>query len=336
MPSIVQCHEFGGPEVLRVVECADAPLGPGEVRYDVGAFALNRADLMFLRGEHYTIPSFPSRIGQEAAGVVTELGEGVTAFQLGDRVTALPFFTSTHGVQGTSAVTPAEYLTRVPAALDLEQGTAIWMQYLTSWFAFVEVARLRPDDTVLITAAASSAGLGALQIARLLGVRAIATVRSAAKADLVRAQGADAVVVTGRDDLSAAVRDVSGGAGIAASFDPIGGRSLFDYADLLAEGATVLAYGTLSDEQPSVPVAAMVRANAVFHPYSMFNHMREPGQRARAVAAISAALETGRLAPIIDRVFDFHELIDAYRYMESNAQNGKIVVRGESLHATQG
>lgn len=326
MVEVLQCDEFGGPEVLRVVEIADPPLEPDEVRYDVRAFALNRADLMFLRGEHYTIPTFPSCIGQEAAGIVTEVGSAVTRFVVGDRVSALPFFTQRHGVQGRGAVTPEDYLAPLPDGVDFVRGTALWMQYLTPWFAFVEAARLRAGDTVLVMAAASSAGLGALQIARMLGLRTIATVRSERKAEALRRAGADAVVIAGRDDLAAAVRAVSEDRGIAAAFDPIGGDSLSDYADLLAHGATVLGYGTLSDEQPVVPVAAMVRAAAVFHPYSMFNHVVDPEQRDRAVSAISHGLQSGDLDPVIDRVFPFEQYLDAYRYMESNLQVGKIVV----------
>ena len=326
MSRIVQCEQFGGPEVLRVVDAEDPPLLPGEVRYDVRAFALNRADLMFLRGEHYTIPEFPSRIGQEAAGVVTEIGPGVTGFAVGDAVTAVPFFTQRHGVHGTSAFTPAGFLTRMPREIDFARGTSLWMQYLTPWFAFVEVARLTKGDTLLVTAAASSAGLGAIQIARYLGVHTVATVRTPAKAELLYGQGADAVVVEGNGGLASAVREVSGGRGIDAAFDPIGGDSLLSYSGLLARGAVVLGYGTLSDRQPVVPVADMVRADAVFHPYSMFNHVIDPEQLARATRAILSGIDAGELDPVVDRVFPFAELLDAYRYMESNRQAGKIVV----------
>ena len=323
----VQCVEFGGPDKLIISEIDDAPLERDEVRYRVEAFALNRADLMFMRGQHYTVPIFPSRIGQEAAGVVTEIGAGVTRFAVGDHVTAIPFHTMKHGVQGESAVTPEDYLTLVPENVDSVTAGAIWMQYLTPWFAFVELAKLDRGDTVLITAAASSAGLGAIQIAKLLGLRTVVTVRNPAKAALLEAQGADAVVVSGQDDLAEAVKRVSGGAGIAASFDPIAGDSLDGYVDLLARGAVVISYGALSEQQPVVPLAAMVRANAKFYPYSMFNHVIEPEQLLRACTEISAALASGDLRPVIDRVFDFDQLLDAYRYMESNAQMGKIVVQ---------
>ncbi|WP_309130760.1 alcohol dehydrogenase catalytic domain-containing protein [Brevibacterium sp.] len=329
MAEVLQFSEFGGPERLRVVDVDDPPLAPDEVRYEVRAFALNRADLMFLAGEHYTVPQFPTRIGQEAAGVVTEVGSAVSRFQIGDRVSALPFHTLCHGNQGRTAVTPEDYLAPLTDGIDFIHGTSIWMQYLTAWFAFTEAADLKWGDTVLVRAAASSAGLGALQIAQLLGLKTVATIRTAAKRDLVLEHGANAVVIDGVDDLDAVSQEISLGRGFAASFDPIAGDSLFDYAHLLGPDAIVLGYGTLSDAQPVVPVAAMARVRARFHPYSMYNHVGDPHQRERAVAAISAALNGGQLSPLVDRVFEFADFAGAYEHMLSNQQSGKIVVQVE-------
>ncbi len=320
-------HGFGGPEVLRVEEVPPRALTGREVRIDVQAFALNRADLMFIHGEHYTIPRFPSRIGSEAVGLVTEIGPEVQGLSVGDRVSSIPFFTTTDGVQGTSAVLPEDYLVHSSPELSDAEACAVWMQYLTPYFAFVDVARLEEGATALVTAASSTSGLGAVQIARLLGVRTIATTRSRHKVDLLRASGATGVVVMGEDDLAAEISRVSGGRGIAAAFDPIGGTSLSDYVDHLADGAVVLGYGTLSDLQPEVPVAAMCRARAAFHPYSMFNHVGDPGARSRGWAFVRDAIASGSLRPHVDRIFLFDEIVDAYRYMESNAQAGKIVVR---------
>ncbi|PKV95386.1 NADPH:quinone reductase-like Zn-dependent oxidoreductase [Amycolatopsis echigonensis] len=316
--------EFGGPEVLRVGPWPEGPLGEHDVRIGVSTFALNRADLMYLAGEHYTIPAFPSRIGSEACGVVTETGAAVTGCAPGDRVTTIPFFTQ-NGVQGATAVVPDDYVTAVPDGLDDNEATAIWMQYLTPYFAFKEVCDLGEGDTVVITAASSSAGLGALQLCRELGVAAVATTRSPAKAEILRQSGASEVVV-GDENLAKAISRASNGKGLQAAFDPLGGDSLQRYADHLAPGATVFGYGTLTDRQPVVPAAAMCRARAVFHPYSMFNHVDDPGQRARGIALVSEAIRSGCLRPRVDRVFGFEHVVDAYRYMQSGNQAGKIVV----------
>lgn len=323
--TVLYFQELGGPDKLQVGPWPRRTLAAGEVRVRVHAFALNRADLMYLNGEHYTIPDFPTRIGSEAVGTVTETGPGVTGLSVGDRVSSIPFFTP-NGVQGDSAVVPAAYLVPVHERLTDAEACSVWMQYLTPYLAFVEVCHLRPGDTVLVTAATSTAGLGAIQIANTLGLQTVATTRSAHKRQLLLDAGATATAVAGHDDLGSIIDRTSAGKGIDAAFDPVGGRSLFDYVDHLASGATVLGYGTLSDEQPVIPVAAMCRAKAVFHPYSMFNHIDDAVQRRGAVTFISQRIAGGDLTPRIDRVFGFNEAVDAYRYMQSNSQVGKIVV----------
>ncbi|WP_406293384.1 zinc-binding dehydrogenase [Embleya sp. NBC_00888] len=319
-------HEHGGPEVLKIEPAVDRPLRSGEVRFAVSAFALNRGDLMFLRGEYYTIPELPSRLGSEAAGIVTAVAPDVTDFRVGDRVGSLPFFTVHHGVQGTTATVPADYLAPTPEFLDDIEACSIWMQYLTAYFAFQGASRVEEGDTVLVTAAASSAGLGALQVASLLGARTVATTRSTAKAELLRAAGATAVVHPGSRSLAATIHEVSGGRGVAVAFDSLGGDSLNDYAEHLAPGATVLGLGMLSGRLPTIPMAEMCRAEAVFRPFSLFNHMARADERRTGVEFVQKAVHAG-LRPRIGATFAFPDLVAAYYAMESNRHVGKIVVR---------
>jgi NADPH:quinone reductase-like Zn-dependent oxidoreductase len=324
--SAVVFRKFGGPEVLAVESASPRDLAESDVRIQVKAFALNRADLMFIHGEHYTIPEFPSRIGSEAVGIVTAIGENVTRFSIGDRVTSIPFFTATDGVHATTAVLPQDYLTLAPPELSDAQACSVWMQYLTPYFAFAEVANLGPGDTVLVTAAASSAGLGAIEIARALGAKVIATTRSERKRSLLLDAGANEVVLIGADDIGEVIDRTTGGHGVRIAFDPVGGESLLTYVDHLAPDAVIFGYGTLSDLQPVIPVAAMCRSRAVFHPYSMFNHVGRIDERQRGVEFILKGITSGALLPRVDRVFAFDRALDAYRYMESNEQSGKIVV----------
>ncbi|MDR6685377.1 NADPH:quinone reductase-like Zn-dependent oxidoreductase [Arthrobacter sp. 1088] len=325
--SAVVFRELGGPEVLSVEDASPRPVADNDVRIDVAAFALNRADLMFIHGEHYTIPAFPSRIGSEAVGTVTEIGKNITAFNIGDRVTSIPFYTTTDGVQGTTAVLPGDYLTLAPPELSDAEACSVWMQYLTSYFAFAEVANLGSDDTVLVTAAASSAGLGAIEVARALGARVIATTRTEKKRSLLLEAGASEVALVGVDDVGEVIDRTTDGKGVRVAFDPIGGESLGTYVHHLAPNAVIFGYGTLSDQQPVIPMAAMCRTQSVFHPYSMFNHVGRADERQRGVDFILERIGSGALRPRVDRVFAFDQVLDAYRYMESNEQSGKIVVQ---------
>ncbi len=324
---VVCFNAIGGPEVLSIEDMEKPRPGPGEVRLEVSAFALNRADCLFIRGQHYSQASLPSRIGSEAAGVVDAIGEGVSEFKQGDKVCTIPFHNDKYGVQGEFAVYPAQYVAPWPERLSAVQACSVWMQYLTAYFALLEVGKAGAGDFVLIAAASSSAGLGAIQLVTDAGATAIATTRTEEKQQFILRAGADHVVITGQEDLARRIDEITDGAGVRLVYDPIGGPFLKSYVDALARHATIFLYGLLSGEPTVVEVVPMVRKAAILHPYSMFNHVSEPVQLARAKNYIQERLGDGRLTPLVDRVFDFEQVVEAYRYMESNQQKGKIVVR---------
>lgn len=322
----VRVHRLGGPEYLQIDHLPVPQPGHGEVRFKVEAFALNRADLLFMRGQHYTLPNLPSRIGSEASGIVDAVGPGVTRFQTGDRVTSIPFHTDQYGVQGEHAIVPEDYLTPWPAGFSAVQSCSIWMQYLTAYFALVEVGQMTSADAVLIPAASSSAGLGALQLTKMFGATAIATTRTnRKKADLLAA-GADAVIVTDEENTTDRIAEITDGAGVRLSFDPVGGKFTASYGEALARDAIILLYGMLANEKTEVAMVPMVRRNAVLRPFSMFNYVGDSAQRLRGVQTVLNGVAAGALYPKIDRVFSFENFREAYNYMEGNAQTGKIVV----------
>ena len=327
MNRIVQFHELGGPEVLRLEDVAPTDPGPGEVRYRVESFALNRADLLFISGNHYSTAALPSRLGSEAAGVVDAIGEGVTQFQVGDKVSSIPFHNDSYGTQGEWAIVPEDYLCAWPQSLSVEQACSVWMQYLTAYFPLFEVGKLQASDYVLVTAASSSAGLGAIQLTENAGATAIATTRTSEKAGFLREAGARHVIATDEEDLSTRVMEITNGAGVRLVYDPIGGPFAKTYADALARHAIIFLYGMLAGSPTEVDVVAMVRKAAVIHPYSMFNHVCEKDQLERGRNYIQERLVDGSLVPLIDTVFPFEKTIDAYQRMESNKQTGKIVVK---------
>ncbi|NKB39275.1 MAG: zinc-binding dehydrogenase [Gammaproteobacteria bacterium] len=327
MNKIVQFKEFGGPEKLQFTSLEPGKLEAGEVLFKVDAFALNRADILFLNGHHYSLPNFPSRIGSEAAGVVEAVGSGVTNFKPGDKVSSIPFHNDAYGTQGEWAIVPEQYLCSWPDSLSAEEACSVWMQYLTAYYALFEVGKLTENDYVLIPAASSSAGIGAIQLTEEAGAKAIATTRTQDKAEFLLTAGASFVVVTEDENLAERILEITGGQGVRLVYDPIAGSFTKAYLDALARHAIIFLYGLLGGDATEVDIVAMVRKAAVIHPYSMFNHVCEAEQLEKGKDYIFSRLLNGSLRPLVDRVFDFEQTLDAYRYMETNQQKGKIVVK---------
>jgi NADPH:quinone reductase len=226
MPKIVRFHQTGGAEVLQLEELATPVPQKDEVRIRVEAIGLNRAEIMFRQGAYLEQPQFPSLLGYEAAGVVEEIGPGVTDFKPGDRVSSIPSFSMTrYGTYGEVAVLPAYALAKYPSRLSPVEATAIWMQYLTA-YGLVEFGHLHEGDQLLITAAASSVGLAAIQIANALGATPMATTRNPAKEKALREAGARQVINTGLNQWVNQVNEVTGGKGVDLAFDPVAGPAL--------------------------------------------------------------------------------------------------------------
>ena len=183
----------------------DLPIGqpgPGEVRLKVQAIGLNRAEVMFRTGHYLEQPEFPSRIGIEAAGIVDAVGPNVTNVHVGQKVSIASGQSIGHyGTYGQSVMTRAASAIPYPDNLTPEEAASIWVQYFTPYFAFVDLGNVQPGQFVLVTAATGGAGLGAIQIAKLLGAIVIATTRTKAKKDALLKAGANHVIVTGEKNL---------------------------------------------------------------------------------------------------------------------------------------
>ena len=282
MKHMLEFNRYGEPEdVLEIRTYPQREPGQGEVRIDVKAFALNRADLLFIHGEHYSLPNFPSRLGDECCGVIDAIGKGVTGFEIGDRVSTIPFHTDQYKTHGESTLTLAPYVAQIPDNLSFVDGTSIWMQYLTAYFPLVEICHIGPGDTVLIAAASSSAALGCMQMAKLLGATVIGSTRTSAKKAALLDLGYDHVVAFQEENLGERVLEISDGIGARMIYDPIGGVFSREYNDGLARNATIIWYGMLSALNMEVDILPMVRTASVLHPYSMYNHVTQPDQLAR-------------------------------------------------------
>lgn len=338
----VRFFDLGGPEVLKIENVPLAAPGPDEIRIRVEAIGLNRAENLYRAGHYLYKPDrYPSPIGYEAAGVVDALGEGVTEFQLGDRVSTIPAFSmARYGVFADSAIVPAYAASKYPDDLSSAEAASIWMQYVTVYGALVHHARLTKGQTALFTAATGGLGVAAIQMARQLGVISIATTRSAAKRPLLESLQPDHVVVTGEEDIVERVKQLTGNSGVDFVFDAVGGRDFPRLVDATMPGGQIITYGGLAPDAvtgtpmpwfPLIGKGVSVRGYTLFElTYNprLFGSARpyDPEAFPAAKRFILDGVRTGALKPVIAKMFSFERIIEAHEYVENNQNLGKVVV----------
>jgi NADPH:quinone reductase-like Zn-dependent oxidoreductase len=319
-------HRFGGPEVLQIEPTDIRAPGPEEVRIQTRALGINRAESMYREGEYGITPTYPAAIGYEAAGVIESVGPGVTGFSVGDAVSVLPVLPLTdYAVHGELVIASTRALVRHPSNLSWEEAAAAWMQYITAYGALIDIAKVGAGDAVVITAASSSVGLAAIQLARRAGAMPIALTRSSSKADKLFDAGAAHVIATSEEDMVARIQLITDG-GARVTFDPVGGESFALLAQAAPPGGLMFIYGALSGSVIQLPILPVLSKHLTVRGYDLFEIAANPQRFARAIADISEGLSDGSLKPIIARRFPFDDFVEAHRYLESNQQFGKVVV----------
>lgn len=327
MARIVRFHQHGGPEVLHVETVDVAPPARGEVQIRVKALGLNRAEALLRRGTYIETATFPSGLGLEAAGIVEAVGEDVAGFAPGDAVSIVPPLSMVRWPAYAELATfPAGLVVKHPPELDFETAAAVWMQYLTAYGALIDIAGLARADVVAITAASSSVGLAAIQLANRIGAVPIALTRTSAKQRALRDAGAAHVIASAQEDIRARLNDIAGASGVRVVLDAVGGPAFEPLTAAMAPGAILIEYGGLSPEPTPFPLINVLTKSLVLRGYLVHEITRDPARLAKAKAFILDGLADGTLKPIIARTFRFEDIVEAHRFLESNAQFGKIVV----------
>lgn len=327
MVKIVRFHQTGGPEVLQIDELPLPEPAAGEVRLRVKAIGLNRAEVMFRSGRYLVEPELPSKLGYQASGTVEAVGPDVDRSWLGQTVSTVPAFPANkYGVYGEVAIVPAYAIANYPPNFSYEEGTSIWMQYLTAYGALIHQGHLAKGDFVLITAASSSVGVAAIEIAKAEGAISIASTRTSKKKAELLALGADHVIVTEEEDLAVRVDKITSGKGARIVFDPISGKGLEALAAATARHGIIFEYGALATEPAPFPLFAVLGKSLTIKGYVLFEVVGDPEAFPVAKQYVLDHLVSGDFKPRIDNTFPLAEIVDAHRYMESNAQIGKVVV----------
>lgn len=324
MPRVVVFDEFGGPEVMHIVEEPVVEPVAGEVRVRIEAFAVNPLDRMMRSGTSpATIPLPHARLGVEGTGVIDALGPGTTGLKIGDPVilTAIPD-ASVRGSYAEYTTVPASRVVARPHGLGITQAAAIWVAYSTAYGALVEKAGMRPGDHVLITAASGGVGRAAMQIANQIGAVPIALSRHSTKQDDLLAAGAAAVIATDHGDAVEAVRHHTGGTGADIVLDVVMGPGQQNLLKAARPGGTLVAAGFLDRRPTPFPTSP---ALTIFS-YRSFEHTLDAVVVKRMVAFLNAGVRLGALRPAIDKVFALDDVVEAHRHLEKGLHAGKKIV----------
>jgi NADPH:quinone reductase-like Zn-dependent oxidoreductase len=327
MSRIVEFAKAGPPDVLSFKDVQVPQPGPGQVRIRVKAIGLNRAEAMWREDKYIEPVKFPARLGYEAVGVIDAVGSDVTGFAVGDEVNTVPSFSmNEYGMYGEIVLAPVYALVKHPKSLSHIQAASIWMMFVTAYGALIEDAKLTTGDVVLIPGASSSVGLAAIQLANMVGATPVALTRTSGKRQRLIDAGAHAVIATEEQDLVAEVAKLTDGKGARVIFDPVGGPTLPKLIDALSFQGILYLYGALSDEATTIPVLAMIGKMLTIKGHNIWLTSGDPVRQRKAVEFILQGIATGKLKPIIDKVFSFDQIREAHRYLEKNEQFGKIVV----------
>ena len=318
----IRVHEHGGPEVLRWEELADPVPAPGQAVVRLAVAGVNFIDVYFRTGL-YKPAGLPFTPGQEGAGTVEAVGEGVADLAPGDRVA----WTGVQGSYAERAAVPADKLVKLPPELDLRQGAAAMLQGMTAHYLATATYPLQPGDACLVHAAAGGVGLLLCQVARLRGARVLATVSTAEKAALARQAGADEVILYTEQDFAAEVGRLTGGRGVQAVYDSVG-RTTFDgsLACLAPRGMLVL-FGQSSGPVPPFDPARLAAGGSLFltRP-SLFHYIAARAELLERAGEVLGWVAAGKLRLRIGAEYPLAEAAEAHRALEGRKTTGKVLL----------
>jgi NADPH:quinone reductase-like Zn-dependent oxidoreductase len=327
MARTIRFHRHGGPEVLGIEDIDIALPGPGEVRIRTKALGLNRAEALFRSGSYIEQARFPSGIGLEASGLIESLGADVVGLSSGEAVSLVPPRSMVDWPVHSELVTvPAELVVKHPPTLAWDAAAASWMQYLTAYGALIDIARIKHGEHVVITAASSSVGLAAIQIANRIGAIPIAVTRTSRKANALREAGAAHVIASTEEDIEVCLNEIADRDGIRVVFDAVGGPAFIPFTAAMMRGGILINYGGQSAEATPFPLFNVLSKGLTLRGYLIHEITGDPARLAAGKAFVLDGLSDGSLKPIIARSFRFEEIVEAHRYLESNEQFGKVVI----------
>jgi len=320
MTKAIRIHETGGPEVLKW-EDVDVPQpGPGEALVRQTAVGLNFIDT-YVRTGLYPV-SLPAVVGQEGAGVVEAVGDGVTEVKPGDRV-------AYHSAQGSYAeqrIVPAWLLAKLPDGISDEQGASMMLKGCTAQYLIRQIRDVQKGDTIVIHAAAGGVGLIVCQWAKHLGATVIGTVGSDEKAELAKAHGCDHPIVYTREDFVAKVKDITGGKGVPVVYASVGTDTFMQSLDCLQPRGLMVSFGNASGAPDPLNVLALSQKGSLFLTRPTLGHYTPDHAAVMKVAGdLFDVVKSGAVKIEINQTYALKDAAQAHRDLEARKTTGSTV-----------
>jgi putative PIG3 family NAD(P)H quinone oxidoreductase len=323
---VVIFEKTGGPEVLTLVERPEPRPAEGEVLIDVHATALNFADLLQRRGTYGLISEDAEIVlGLEVSGTVAALGADVQHWKVGDKVCAL----LAGGGYAERVVVPAAQVLPCPEGLDLLQAAALPEAVCTVWSNVYDIGRLKSGESFLVHGGAGGVGSIAIQLARQWGAQVFTTAGSSTKRQRCEELGATRVIDYKNEDFTEVIREVTNGRGVDVILDNMGAEYLDRNIEALASDGRLVIIGLQSGREAPIHLGKMMGKRASLNTTSLRDRSLSAKQAiiAGVLRDVWPHIDAGRVVPVVDKVFDFKQIVEAHKHMESGDHIGKIVVR---------
>jgi NADPH:quinone reductase len=318
----VVCQSFAPLDQLVIEERPSPPLGPGQVRIAISACGVNFVDALIVQGLYQIKPPLPFVAGGESVGTVTEVADGVTSSQLGQRV----LVTSGAGGFATEIVVPARLAQPVPDTLTDGQAATFMQSYMTAWFALVHRARAEAGQWLLVLGAGGGVGLGAVDVGHALGLHVIAAASSADKRDLATSRGAEATIDSSTEDVKQRAKDISGD-GVDLVYDPIGGSQGEQCLRALRDDGQFLVIGFASGDIPKLPANQVLLRNRRVTGVEWGGWVgKHPEENQRLVEQVVAKIAAGDLNPVEPTSYPFAQAAQALADQQNRKVVGKAVL----------
>jgi NADPH2:quinone reductase len=317
----IQVSRTGGPEVLELVDLAVPQPKAGEVLVRVHAAGVNFIDTYLREGRYPAVLPFVP--GQEAAGVVEALGEGVEGFAVGDRVA----WNGTRGTYAELACAPAKDLLHVPEGLSLEDAAAVLLQGLTAHYLVHDTYRVQARDTVLVHAGAGGVGLLLTQMAKRMGARVMTTVSTQEKAALSREAGAEEVVLYTRESFVDAVKRATDGVGLPVVYDSVGKTTFEDSLKCLRPRGLMALYGASSGAVPPFdPIRLSTMGSLYVTRPTLKDYVQTRAELERRAADVFGAVVRGELKVRVGQRYPMAEARQAHIDLQARKTTGKVLL----------